>query len=150
MVDFLLQTLALYLIAAAAFAVTYILHRRFSLALWAYIAAFLPDWFMALTLLGAENLETTSLFSHTIGIFLYPIALLILDIFLIEASFLRYLKPLREVLPAGLKKAVKAEEVLERFQRYHTIPTAERLGKVYAVGLLGGIVHLAFYLIWGL
>ena len=149
MAEFLIGLLAQYAIALLAFLAVLGLHRRYSLALWAYIAAFLPDWPLFLQLAGVQSLDTLFFLSHTAGIFVHPLLLIVLDIFLIEASLLQYLKPVRNVLPKWLKKVLKAEEVLERFQRYHTIPLPERLGRVYMAGLLGGIVHLAVYLAFG-
>jgi len=149
MVDFLLQTALLYVIAIISAVAVYAVHRRFSLSLWAYLAAFFPEWPVFLELFGAENLSTVTLLSHTVGIVIYPIALIVLDVFLIEASLLRYLKPFRDFLPKGIRKVLKAEEVLERFQRYHSIPTPDRLTSVYAVGVFAGIVHFAFYLFFG-
>lgn len=122
-----------------------LLTRKISIAVWGWIASFFPDlpvfW---LSPLGATNLGATLLVTHTVGIFLFPLILVIADILLIEALWLARFSWLP--LPKNLKTAGKAARTL---QKYRTLPKPIRIKYVYLVGVLAGIIHLAINLLVG-
>ncbi len=127
-----------------------LLYRRIHIGFWGFLSGIASDWpKYFLGLLGATNLHTVLLVTHTAGIVLFPIILVILDILLLEISLLKYLKPLYFILPKSLKSAVKFEKLVERLQHYNTIPRPVRIGAVYSVGVIGGAIHLVINLAIG-
>lgn len=135
-------------ISIAAALIVYIIKRRKTPAIWAYIASWMLDFSQTiLAPLGAKNLFYISLLSHTAGIFIFPIILVILDILLIELRLLRYLNPFKRLLPQNFKILIKIEHIVYRFQKYHTIPTPTRVKTVYLVSVFAGIFHLLINII---
>jgi hypothetical protein len=82
------------------------------------------------------------LFSHTIGIFIFPLALVLIDILLIELRMVKRIRPISFLLPKGFKSAIKAEMIVEKFQLYGLIPQPIRIRRVYTAGVIAGVVHL--------
>lgn len=132
----------------------YMIYRRPSICFWGWIAAFMPDLPVLIqTPLGVPvwSLSWVLVLSHTVGIIVFPIVLLIIDVLLIEIGLIRYLKPFYLMLPNPLRTAVRVENFIERLQGYSFIPMPERLKSVFVVGLLAGIVHLIINLaVWSL
>jgi|GEM_PF-2421407 hypothetical protein len=147
---FLPHLLVTLLSAAISMVLAYYIYRKSttSASLWAFIASFLPDWpvFMLVpfgTIVSANLL----FFTHTIGIFIQPIMLIILDIFLIEAQILKFIVPVIKFLHLGsqnraIRLAEKSDYWLEKLEKYDIVPRPIRLQKVYAIGVLAGVVHL--------
>lgn len=120
--------------------------------LWAFIAAFLPNLPVFILIpFGVSNLGSFLVFSHTIGIAIWPILLVILDIFLVEARILKYVLIFLKFLHIGatktVEKAEKFDRLIERLENYHIIPMPTRLGRVYLVGIIAGIVNLAIIVV---
>jgi len=132
----------------------YMIYRRPSICFWAWIAGFMPDLPVLIqTPLGVPvwNLFWVLVLSHTIGIIVFPLILLIIDVLLIEIGLIRYLRPFYLMLPGSFRTAVRFESGIERLQRYSLIPMPERLKSVFVVGMLAGIVHLIINLaVWSL
>ncbi len=132
----------------------YMMYRRPSIALWGWMAGFMPDLPVLIqTPLGVPvwNLFWVMVLSHTLGIIVFTTVLLIIDVLLIEIGLIRYLKPLYLFLPGPLRTAVRLENLIERLQGYSLIPMPERLKSVFVVGMLAGIVHLIINLtVWSL
>lgn len=135
--------LLLIFIALVSFLVSLVYYRKTGIAFWGYIGALLPDVpKIILVILGATNLQLVNLASHTIGLLLWPVILVIADVFLIELAFLKVAKPFRRLLPGNLKAALRIERIAETLQGYHAIPRPERVKAVYFAGLAGGIINL--------
>ena len=143
------QIIITILIGILSALLAYVLYRRTSVMLWGYIAGTLPDSPYGLTLIGVTNIQNLLIITHSFGIILFAILLVILDIFLIELSLLRYLSPLKGLLKP-LKPLFAAEEVARRLEKYNTIPRPERLKSVYVVSVVAGIIHLCINLIIGI
>lgn len=133
---------------------SYMIYRRPSICFWGWIAGFMPDLPVLIqTPLGVPvwNLFWALVLSHTLGIIIFPIVLLIIDVLLIELGLIRYLKPFYTLMPPSARTAIRIESFVERLQGYSFIPMPERLKSVFLVGALAGIVHLAINLIvWSL
>jgi len=129
-------------------ALVYLIYRKRSVSLWGWIASFFPDmpvfW---LATLGATNLGTVLLFSHTLGIFVFPIFLVIIDILLIEIAWLKYISWLP--YPKYMRTVDKIERIIEKLEKYNAIPRPIRVKRVYVVGVIAGIVHLALNILIG-
>ena len=98
---------------------------------------------------GVTHLENLLLFTHTVGIVLLPLGLVIIDIFLIELNLLKYLEPFnRIVYPKSLRIAIKIEKVVERLQKYNAIPRAIRVRRVYLVGVFSGSLQFVVYVLF--
>ena len=131
-------------------AIGILIYRRIHIGFWGFLGGIAADWpKYLLATLGATNLHNVLLVTHTAGIVLFPIILVILDILLLEVSLLRYLKPFYFILPKQLKAAVRFEKKIEGLQKYNAIPRPIRIGAVYSVGVIGGIIHLAINLAIG-
>ncbi len=122
-------------------AVTYLVYRKSSVSVWAWIASFFPDmpvfW---LATLGATNLGGVLLVSHTMGIFLFPLLLVIVDILLLEIVWIRYISWLP--YPKYMRTIRRIDAFMEKLESYHAIPRPIRVKRVYAVGVLAGVIHL--------
>ena len=138
------------IIGFVAAVIAYVIYRRKTIAVWAYLAAFFPDLpILVLKPLGAAGLDNTLLLTHTIGLFVFPIILVIVDILLIELKMISLLKPLGPILPKNIKKALRIERLIERFQDYGAIPSPIRVSTVYIVGVMAGLIHLVINLLTG-
>lgn len=128
--------------------VLYLLYRKPSVCFWGWIASFLSDipvfW---LSTLGATSLGTVMFITHTAGIFLFPIALVILDIFLIEITWIKYFSWLP--YPRYVRILGKIDRFAETLEKYKAIPKPIRVTRVYFVGVLAGIIHLVVNMIVG-
>lgn len=131
---------------------SYAMYRKKSVAFWAFIAALLPDVpSLVLPSFGVTNLDNLLLFTHTVGIFVLPLILVIADIVLIEFSLLRYLAPFNRILyPKSLRLAIRLEKIIERLQHYYALPRPVRIQRLYLVGLLAGTLQLLTYLLFGI
>lgn len=132
----------------------FMIYKRPSICAWGFIAGFIPDLPVLIqTPLGVPvfSLFWVLVLSHTLGIIIFPLILLIIDVVLIEIGLIRYLKPLYLILPDSFKTAIKVESAIERLQGYSLMPMPERLKSVFVVGVLAGIVHLIINLVvWSL
>ncbi len=140
----------IFLTAVIASVVTLSLNRRAYYILWGFIGSLLVDSPYILALFGVTNLYGLLLFSHTVGIFLFPIILAFFDVLLIELSLLKYLKPIKWILPKYLKNAVIFEAYVERLQKYHTVPRPVRVHTVYIIGVVSGVTNLVVSLALGM
>ena len=117
--------------------------RRYHIGLWAFLAGVAPDWpRILLAPLGVANLDSLLWITHTVGIFIFPIILVIADILLMEIGLVRYLKPFHNFLPTQIKSAIKIESFLERLQKYNIVPKTEKMQLVYLTGVMAGLIHL--------
>lgn len=131
------------IIALAAAATVYLRYRKASVAVWGFVGSLFVDAPMILLApLGATSLFNVSLITHSLGIIIFPIILVIIDILLIEFRLLKYLKPVYGLLPSTLKTAVRIEMQVEKLQNYHAIPGPERIQSVFVAGVLAGAVNL--------
>jgi hypothetical protein len=129
----------------------YMVYKRFSVAVWGYIAAFVPRIPVAIVAAtGGTNLMLFSWLSHTVGVFVYAIFLAVADILLLEIAFIRVIRPISFALPKSLQTAVKAESMLSRLQDYHAVPRPERVQWVYGAAVIAGMINLVFVLAFGL
>jgi len=123
--------------------VSFILFRRYHIGVWAFFAGLAPDWpHIFLTPLGLTNLDKLLWITHTIGIFIFPILLVIADILLIEIGLVRYLKPLHNILPKSVKSVIKIQSAVSRLQKYRILPSPTKIQLVYLAGVLSGLIHL--------
>jgi hypothetical protein len=130
--------------------IAYLIYKKASISIWGYMSGFLSDLpVFLLSPFGVTNLQNLLFLSHTVGIFVSPIILIILDIVLIGMNFLRRLKPFYLILPNSLKAAIRIENVVEKLQKYNAIPKPVRVKRIYFIGVVGGIVHLLVNLLLG-
>ncbi|MFH1445347.1 MAG: hypothetical protein ABIF08_02600 [Nanoarchaeota archaeon] len=126
--------------------VTYTIYKNKSVPLWGWMASFFPDipmlWFAPL---GVTNLENLMLVTHTVGVLIFPIFLVIIDVVLINLALLKHFTWLPH--PASLKNVEKVNYIVERLKRYNAIPKPVRIERVYVAGVLAGIIHLAINII---
>jgi hypothetical protein len=128
----------------------YIVYRKHSVFIWGFFSGFLPDLpFIFLTPFGVTNLSLLLFFSHTTGVFLFPLILVLIDIILIEFKFIKYLRPIKFILPKSLKTAIKIEKMIEKLQQYGLVPKPIRVKRVYLAGVIAGVIHLTINIIFG-
>ncbi|MBI4020554.1 MAG: hypothetical protein HY367_04430 [Candidatus Aenigmarchaeota archaeon] len=128
--------------------IIYLIYRNGGPAAWAFIAAMLIDSPKILILFGVENIDTLLFYSHTTGIFLFPILLVAIDILLIELSLVKFLKPFKN-FSKTLRELLMLEDAIERLQKYHAIPRPIRVARLYLVAVITGVVHLVLNFIIG-
>jgi hypothetical protein len=144
------EVMVLLFSALFSYIACYMIYKRFSVAVWGYIAAFLPSIPVAIVeLTGGTNLILFSWLSHTIGVFFYALLLVVADILLLEIALIRIFKPISFALPKGLQTAIKAESFLSRMQDYHAVPRPVRVQWVYGAGVIAGMINLAFVVGFG-
>jgi hypothetical protein len=137
--------------AVFSYIVVYLVYRKFSVAVWGYVAAYIPRIPVTLiAITGGTNLGLFAWLSHTAGILLYPIILVIADILLLEIALVKIVKPISAFLPKGVQTAVRIESFLSRMQDYHAVPRPVRVQWVYEAGVIAGLINLIFVLAFGL
>lgn len=149
--NILIEILVLMFSAVFSFIVCYLVYKRFSVAVWGYVATYIhrvPVAIVAIT--GGTNLSLFALLNHTLGILIYPVILAVIDILLLEIAFIRFIKPISFILPKGLQTVIKIESFLSVLQEYHAIPRPERVKWVYGAGVIAGIINLMFIAGFGL
>ena len=128
--------------------IAYLIYRKPSVSVWGWIASFFPDMpIFWLAVLGATGLGNVMLLTHTVGIFIFPIFLVIIDILLIEIAWLRYVSWLP--YPRFMRTVGKFESFIEKLEKYNAIPRPVRVQRVYIMGVLAGAVHLVINLFIG-
>lgn len=140
--------LTVIFIALVTIIIIFLSTKRYHLALWGAMAAVAPDWPNLLTLLGATYLQNVTLLTHTIGIFIFPVFLVIADILLLEMAFFKYVKPFKKMLPLPVRNLINLEDAIERLQKYNTLPKPDKVQLVYTVALAGGIIHVLVNIIF--
>ena len=136
--------------AVVASGLSYLIFKSKEAMIWAYVSAFIPRAFVViLVLLQATNLTIFTWFSHTAGIFIYPMLLTMGNILLIEVSLVKKVKR-KSSIPISEKQAVRIENFLSRLQEKKLLPKAVTIKQVYLSGVLAGIVNLAFVIAFGL
>jgi hypothetical protein len=138
-----MDILSIVSVAFVSAFITYLLFRKHSVFLWGFLAALMPDLpVFILALLGATNLHSISTINRTVGLFIWPALLIILDILLIELNLFGYFKPLFLILPKSVKTALRFEIIVEKLQNYNAIPRPIRLKRVYVVGFISILIYL--------
>ena len=151
MENFILEITAALFSAVFSFIICYLAYKRFAVAVWGYIAAFIPRIPVAIVAItGGTNLSVFALLSHTLGVLFYSILLVIADILLLEIALIKIVRPISFALPRGLQTAIKAESFLSRLQDYHAVPRPVRVQYVYCAGVIAGMVSLIFFMGFGL
>jgi len=148
--NFVLELMVVMFSAVFSYIACYLIYKRFSVAVWGYISAFIPRIPVTIvTITGGTNLLLFSWLSHTAGILVYPLILAIIDILLLEIALVRVAKPIAFMLPQSLQTAIKVESFLSTLQEYHAVPRPVRVQWVYGAGVIAGIVNLVFILGFG-
>ena len=143
--------LILIAMAVVSFGLGYLVYRKVSVAFWAYVSVFLPSApAFVLSLFGAKNLELVSWLSHTAGVVVFPAMMVVLDVLLIETSLLRFLRPFSGLLPRNIRIMIRIEEALRTLEKHYLMPRPERVQRVYAVGVIAGLVNMIFSLAFNL
>ena len=125
-----------------------VIFRKKSLGVWGWIASFFPDMpLFTLAFFGATNLGNVLLFSHTAGVLIFPIFLVLIDVLLIEIGWLKYISWMP--YPKYMKNVRRVESIVEKLEKYNAIPRPARVKRVYLVGILAGVVHLTINLLAG-
>lgn len=151
MENLVLEILAVMFSAIFSLIVTYAVYRQFVIAVWGYIAAFIPRIPVTLVALtGGTNLLGFAWLSHTAGILIYPVFLTIADILLLEIALIRIVRPISFALPKSVQTAIKMEAFLDRLQDYHAVPRPVRIQAVYGAGVIAGVINLIFVVGFGL
>lgn len=124
----------------------YVIYRGKAESLWGWMASFFFDLpFLWLVPLGVTNIGNLMILTHTAGILIFPVFIVMIDIILINLAILKYFTWLP--FPKSLKNIKKINDIVERLNKYNAIPTPIRIERVYLVGILAGIVHLAINVI---
>jgi|GEM_PF-1730517 len=143
---------AVVVIASAfvAAAAGFLAFRETKVALWSYVAAFIPRAVIVIVALtGATNLRILSWLSHTAGVFVYPMLLAMGNILLIELSLAKIGKR-ESSLPISVGRAMKIEDFLTNLQRRRLFPDYAEVKHVYVAGVQAGMINLVFMLVFGL
>ena len=140
------------IIASAIFAasISYNIFRESRVALWSYLAAFIPRAIIVLvSLTGATNLYILTWLSHTAGIFVYPLLLSMANILLYEVT-LANIATRKSSLPIHASHAKKIQNFLSSLQSRKLIPNYAEVKHVYIGGVLAGTINLVFVYAFGL
>jgi len=144
------EIMAVLFSAIFSYIACYLIYNRFSVAVWGLVAAFLPRIPVAIVgLTGGTNLLVFAWLSHTVGVILYSLLLVIADILLLEIALIKIVRPISFIMPKGLQTAIKAESMLSRLQEYHAVPRPVRLQWVFGAGMFAGIINLVFVVGFG-
>jgi len=144
------EIMAVLFSAIFSYIACYLIYKRFSVAVWGLVAAFLPRIPVAIVgLTGGTNLLMFAWLSHTVGVLLYSLFLVIADILLLEIALIKIVRPISFILPKGLQTAIKAESMLSRLQDYHAVPRPVRLQWVFGAGIFAGMINLVFVIGFG-
>lgn len=147
----LIETMVVLFSALFSFVLCFVIYKRFSVAVWGYVAAYIPRIpVVIVAATGGTNLLLFAWLNHTLGILVYPVILAIIDVLLLEIAFIRVVKPIAFMLPKDLQTVIKIESFLNRLQEYHAIPKPVRVKWVYEAGVIAGIVNLIFLAGFGL
>ena len=131
------------LIGLLASSISIVVFRKKYIGVWAFFGGVAPDWpRIFLTPLGSTNLDTLLWATHTAGIFIFPVLLVLIDIPLMEIEFAKYIKPFNSLLPDTMKKVIRTEKTIEKLQKYKILPKPTRVGLVYLAAVFAGLVHL--------
>ena len=126
--------------------IAYAIYRDKAEPLWGWFASFFQDlpalWLIPL---GVTNIGNLMIVTHTIGILVFPVFLVMVDIILINLMLLKYFSWFP--FPKSLKNIKKINRIVEILKKYNAIPTPARVERVYMVGIVAGIVHLAINVI---
>ena len=134
-------------IAAAA---AYLAFRDPKIALWAYVAAFIPRAvIVVVALTGATNLGMLTWLSHSAGIFIYPMLLATGNILLIELSMAKIGKR-KSSLPIDVGHAMRIDGFLARLQNRRLLPNYAEVKQVYLAGVLAGVINTVIVIAFGL
>jgi len=144
----LIHMLASIITAAITSIISYVIFRKRAVASWGWFASFFPDmpvfWLVPL---GVTGLGNVLILSHTAGIFVFPLLLMIIDILLIELAWLRCICWLP--YPRFMRKVKKIDYWADTLEKYNAIPRPIRVTRVYIVGVMAGLIHLGFNLLIG-
>ena len=147
---YLLSFLTSILIGLASSLIVVLIFRRVYIGFWAFLAGISPDWpRIFLSPLGSTNMENLLLVTHTAGIFIFPLLLVLIDIPLMEIGFFKYLKPFNNYLPENLKSVLRTESLVERLQKYKILPRPARIKFVYLAGVFAGLFHILINILMG-
>lgn len=136
--------------AFVAAVLAYLIFRKREIALWAYLAAFIPRAILTIVFLtGASNLRILAWLSHTAGAFIYPMLLAMGNILLVEVALAKRVKR-ESSLPLDVRRAVKIERFLGRLQDRKLLPSAVSVKHLYLACVLAGLINLVFVLGFGL
>ena len=146
-----LEIIVVLFSAIFSYIAAYVVYKRFSVAVWAYLAAFIPRIPINIVkMTGGENLLGFAWLSHTAGIVVYPALLAIVDILLLEIALIKVVKPIAFALPKGLQTAIRIEGFLDKMQSYHAVPRPVRVQWVFGAGVIAGLINLIFVMMFGL
>lgn len=124
------------------------IYRKRAVAAWGWIASFGPDLpVFLLAPLGATNLTTVLLVTHTLGLFLFPLILVIADILLLELWLLRKIS--FSPYPKAMRTVKRVDRFMHSLEKYNAIPRPVRIKRVYLIGLVAGGVHVVVNLLAG-
>lgn len=136
--------------AFVAAILAYLIFRKKEIAVWAYLAAFIPRAILTIvSLTGASNLGILAWLSHTAGAFIYPMLLAMGNILLVEVALAKRVKR-ESSLPLEVRHAVKIERFLGKLQDRRLLPKAVSVKQVYLAGVLAGLINLVFVFSFGL
>jgi len=128
--------------------ISYLIFRKKAVSIWGFVASFLPDTpVFLLATLGATGLGNVMIITHSAGIFIFPLVPIIADVLLIEFEFVRNLSWLP--FPSYMKTLKKIDTVIDTLEKYYAIPRPIRVNRVFFVGLLAGVIHLAINVLIG-
>lgn len=140
---YFLELAATLIIGLFAGVITYIFFRKQHLTFWAFLAGIAPDWpRIFLSPLGVTNLENLLFLTHTVGILLFPLALVIVDITLIELGMTSLLRPFNSYLPKKIQSLVNLEKSVASLEKKGFIPMPTKIRLVYLIGVLAGGLKL--------
>ncbi|MBU0898626.1 MAG: hypothetical protein ABIH55_03150 [Nanoarchaeota archaeon] len=124
----------------------YVIYRSKAESLWGWIASFFFDLpVLWLVPLGVTNIGNLMIVTHTAGILVFPIFLVMIDIILINLAILKHFSWLP--FPKSFSNINKINKIVETLKKYNTIPIPVRVERVYVIGALAGIIHLAINVI---
>lgn len=142
--------LVLFAAALITYTLTHFIYRKTSTAFWAYVSVwFLEVPVFIVTITGAQELEGFDIFIHTLGIPVMSMILMIADIFIVELAMIGMIRPLKSVLPKEMASIIGLYDALKIAHKYRAIPRPERVGRVFIVSVLGGLVSFACLLLAG-
>ena len=146
--SYIITLISAMLVGIFAGVISHILFKRDRLTVWAFIAGIAPEWpNIFLAPLGVTGLENLLFLTHTAGIFLFPVILVIIDITLIELGMTSILKPFNSYLPDKLKSLIKLEYWVEKFEKKGILPTPARISSVYLIGVFAGTLNIGIDLL---
>ena len=127
----------------------YIIYKSKSAFIWGYSSYILPEIPKILRVFEVSNLYKLIVFSHTAGIILWPLILIMINALLASLGFIKKASSFQIFLPKWIQNMVIVEKLIGTLQRYDILPKPLTMKDVYLIGMIGCFMNMLFWITTG-